>query len=81
MGQLCILYLTIIIFPPTTQGYTGIRQWTINWCPYLIRFTKLPLSWLQLVVKTLEHSTKWTNQSKLNKVPKVVAPTNKKALL
>ena len=32
---------------------------------------------LQLVVKTFEHSTKWTNQSKLNKSPKGVKPTKK----
>ena len=37
-----------------------------------------PFCKLQLVVQTVEHSTKWSNQSK---VPKVVKLTNKKTLL
>ena len=36
---------------------------------------------LKLVVETFEHSTQWTNQSKSNKVLKVVKPTSKKTLL
>ena len=40
-----------------------------------------PLFKLKLVVETFEHSTKWTNESKFTKVPKVVKPTNKKTLL
>ena len=36
---------------------------------------------LKLVVETFEHSTQCTNQSKFTEVPKVVKPTNKKALL
>ena len=30
-----------------------------------------PFCRLQLMVETIEHSTEWTNQSKLEKVPKV----------
>ena len=36
---------------------------------------------LKLVVETFEHSTLLTNQSKCTKVPKVIEPTNRKALL
>ena len=40
---------------------------------------KNPFCRLQLVVETFGHSTKYyTNQSKSNKVPKVVKPTNQK---
>ena len=35
---------------------------------------------LKLVVEIFGHSTWWTNQSKFNKVPKVVKPTDKKTL-
>ena len=34
--------------------------------------------WLKWVVETLEHSNYWANQSKFNKSPKFVKPTNKK---
>ena len=36
---------------------------------------------LQLMVETFEHLTKWTNQSNLLKVSKVVKAMNKKMLL
>ena len=36
-----------------------------------------PFSRLQLVVATFGHTAKWTNNSNLMKVTKVVEPTNK----
>ena len=42
---------------------------------------KYPFCRLQSVIETIGHSTKWTNQSKFIKVPKVVKPTIKKMLL
>ena len=37
-----------------------------------------PFCRLRLVVETFEHSTKWINQLKFNKVPKIVKPMNTK---
>ena len=39
------------------------------------------LWWLKLMVETFKYLTQLTNQSKINKVPKVVEPTNKEKLL
>ena len=39
-----------------------------------------PFFRLEIVIETFEHSTSWTNQLKLNKVPVVVKLTNKKTL-
>ena len=39
-----------------------------------------PFCRLQLVVETFGHLIFWTNQWKLNKVPKVIKSTNKKLL-
>ena len=47
----------------------------------LIYTENYPFCRLQLVVETLGHSTYWSNQSNLIKVPKVIEPMNKKTLL
>ena len=40
-----------------------------------------PFCNVKLVVETFEQATKYSNQSKFTKVPKIVKPTNKNTLL
>ena len=54
------------------QGSKGIRQWLKNWCTMYIPnddTQNYPFCRLHLVVETLGHSTKLTNQSNFNKNP------------